>query len=154
MEKKIKMNNLIETKENKKMNLKIMIKDIIKEEVKKSLNEDNDTSYQEVYNSIDWKKVGDEILKTFKIRTKLKFELSGNYVNMTSDNIIKQCGIFSYAISDCRLEFFNKRLNTTKSSDNKFWATIQFKYPGNGMNIGTIWITQDDKIIIEKDNPR
>ncbi len=136
------------------MKLMEILKEKIKKEVSKSLTEDNDTSYQEVYNSIDWKKVGDEILKTFKIRTKLKFELRRNYVEMTSDNIIKQCGIFSYAISDCRLELFNKRLNTTKSSDNKFWATIHFKYPGNGMNIGTIWITQDDKIIIEKDNPR
>jgi len=136
------------------MNLKTIIKDIIKEEVSKSLTEDNDTSYQEVYNSIDWKKVGDEILKTFKIKTKLSFELNNRYVSMTSDNFIKQCGVFQYALGSCKLIFFNRELSLDSEKETKFWATISLDYPGNGLKIGQIWITRDDKIIIKKYDPR
>lgn len=135
------------------MKLQNIIRQIIKEEVSKSLNEDN-SKYQEVFDSINWNDVEKEILKVFKIKTKLSFELNGKYVSMTSDNFIKQCGVFQYALGSCKLEFFNRELNIDTDKENKFWGTISLDYPGNGLRIGTMWISQDNKIIIQKETPR
>jgi len=112
----------------------------------------------EVYDSINWDLVGKEILKKFHINTKLSFRLGGNagreYPVMESDNIIKQCGIFKYAIGECYLTFFNAQLNTDSSSKIKFWGTINFDYPGNGMRIGQIVIDNNGKITVDTDAPR
>ena len=137
---------------------KKLVKEYAKKLVgKKKLNE-SDTNWQEIYDSINWDAVGNEILKTFKIKTKLTFKFNPRQkdsgVEMISDNFISQCGIFKYAIDSCELEFFNRSLHNDPSSDVKFWATIHLSYPGNGMNIGTLWVKSDNTIIIKKDTPR
>lgn len=137
---------------------KKLIKEYAKKLVgKKKLNE-SDANWQEIYDSINWDAVGNEILKTFKIKTKLTFKFNPHRkktgVEMISDNLISQCGIFKYAIDSCGLGFFNRSLSNDQSDDFKFWATIYLNYPGNGMNIGTLWVKSDNTIIIKKDTPR
>ena len=120
--------------------------------LKTRLNESED-AYTTTFNQIDWNNVAAEILKIFKIKTTLRFEQNGRNVRMISDNIIKQCGIFQYAISRCNLTFFNNGLKPG-GTDSIFWAQINLSYPGNGMNIGTVWVTLDGKVIVKKDSPR
>jgi hypothetical protein len=107
----------------------------------------------EVFNSINWDKVGDEIKKTFDLNTTLTFKQDRKSVKMISDNLISQCGIFNRAISECYLTFFSNSLST-ETDKNKFWATIDLSYPGNGMSIGTVWVMNDDTIIVKTNSPR
>lgn len=119
---------------------------------KRKLNESGD-SYTAIFNQIDWNNVASEILKTFKIKTTLRFEQKGKNVRMISDNIVKQCGLFQNAISRCNLTFFSNSL-LPGDTDSIFWAQIDFSYPGNGMTIGTLRVTPEGKVIIDKNQPR
>jgi hypothetical protein len=110
--------------------------------------------YTDVFNSIDWNKVGDEIKRVLDINTTLEFTQRSKYVNMTSDNLINQCGIFNRAISKCYLTFFSNRLFMDNGEDYKFWAIINLSYPGNGMTIATVWVMDDNTIKVEVNEPR
>lgn len=116
------------------------------------ITEESD-KYTDIYNQIDWDNVASEILKTFKIKTRLSFKQKGKYVEMISDDVIKQCGIFQYAIGSCHISFFSNGL-LPDHAENMFWASISLTYPGNGLNIGTLWVGRDNKITIRKETPR
>jgi hypothetical protein len=109
--------------------------------------------YTDVFNSIDWNKVGDEIKRVLDINTTLEFTQRSKYVNMTSDNLISQCGIFNKAISKCYLTFFSNSL-FIDNEDHKFWATIDLSYPGNGMNIANVWVMNDNSVVVKVNDPR
>lgn len=113
--------------------------------------EATEDEYIETFNQIDWENVAAEILKAFKIKTTLKFRRKGKYVEMISDDIIKQCGIFQYALGTCHLTFLESLL---PAQENIFWGTIGLTYPGNGLSIGTIWVAPDGKITLRKAQPR
>jgi hypothetical protein len=130
-----------------------LLKRMIKEEVQRRvIKEQNE--YQDVYNSIDWDRVASEIVKTIGIKAKLEFKLNRKYVDMMSNNLIDQCGIFSKAIDRCNLIFFNSQLMTDPGNNFKFWGTISLSYPGNSMNIGTVSVMQDGSIIVKPLSPK
>lgn len=139
---------------------KQLVKEYAKKLQSKKLNEAEDATGESVFNSINWDMVSAEILSKFKIKTKLEFKLKSRghtyHVEMISDNLISQCGIFKYAISECFIAFFSNELFTSSDTDHKlkFWGTIHLDYPGNGMNIGSISIDQDNKIVCRIDTPR
>jgi hypothetical protein len=119
-------------------------------------------NYQNVFESINWEDVKGKILDTFDLRgiavLDIKMNRDDQYgVEMNSNNIVNSLGIFQLALGDCRLKFFNKSLSLPELIEDDeaiFWATIQFSYPGNGMNIGTLWVQKNGEIIITKAAPR
>lgn len=145
-----------------KMKLTLKEKKLVKEYAKKLVGkklvkESEDVTAESVFNSIDWPTVWANINKIFKTKAKIEFKLKSNgsshRVEMTSSNIISQCGIFKYAIGECRFKFFGSELSTN-TSKNKFRGTIDLEYPGNSMTIGHISISQDNKIDIKLANPK
>lgn len=112
-------------------------------------------NFQKVFESINWTNVAKEIVLATGIQTQLTFkQYREKYVEMVSENIIDQCGIFNRAIGECYLSFFSNGLNTDESAESKFWGVINLNYPGNGMAIATIWVKQNDEIVIKIDKPR
>lgn len=132
-----KLNKIVEAIVDKKMSTRRF-----------KMVEATEDEYTEIFNQIDWENVAAEILKAFKIKTTLKFRQKGKYVEMISDDIIKQCGIFQYALGTCHLTFFSNAL--LPAQENIFWGTINLTYPGNGLTIGTIWVAPDGKITLRK----
>jgi hypothetical protein len=131
--------------------LRIVESIVDKKLIRRQLTESKD-KFTDTFNQIDWNNVGLEILKAFKIKTSLDFKHKGKYVEMISDDISKQCGIFQYAIGECHLTFFSNSLKP--DNDTIFWASISLSYPGNGMSIGNIWVKSNGEVIIQKDTPR
>lgn len=130
-----------------------LLKRMIKEEVKRQvITEQNEL--QDVYNSIDWDRVASEIVKTTGIKAKLEFRFNRKYVDMMSNDLIDQCGIFSKAISRCHLIFFNSKLMADPNNNFKFWSTIALSYPGNAMDIATVAVMQNGSIIVKLLSPK
>jgi hypothetical protein len=129
------------------------LRQIIREEVKKQVVTEQ-TELQDVYNSIDWDRVASKIIEKTGIKATLEFKFKGKNVDMISNDLIDQCGIFSKAISRCNLIFFNSTLMGEPGNNFKFWSTIALSYPGNAMDIATIAIMQNGSIIVEPLSPR
>ncbi len=130
-----------------------LLKRLIREEVQRRVIKEQ-TELQDVYNSIDWDRVASEIVKTTGIKAKLQFRFNRKYVDMMSNDLIDQCGIFSKAIARCNLIFFNSQLMTDPGNNFKFWGTIALSYPGNSMNIGTVSVMQNGSIIVKPLSPK
>lgn len=113
---------------------------------------ENDGRYNEVYGSIDWGKVSEKICEGLGIDIGIEFVRKGDRVEMRSENIIDRCGIFGLALSSCYVSFFSNRLYD--EGDCKFWGNINLSYPGNGMNIGEIWVMLDGEIKMDMVDPR
>jgi len=115
---------------------------------------------QEIFDSIDWEAVGAAILNKVRIKTKLSFVAKpGNggkvRIEMKSDDIIDQCGIFKYAIASCFLNFFGAWILDPKEHQGViFQGTLNFTYPGNGMDIGYVSVYENGKIIVALNKPR
>ena len=121
--------------------------------IRKLINEEDDKT-TELFNSIDWKKVGKTILLKTGIKTQLSFRQSSNsqYVEMTSGNIADQCGIFNkLCFNDVYLTFFSNKLVV---AENYFWGIVNLSYYGNGQTVGTVWAYPNGKIVFKLSGPK
>lgn len=131
-------------------------KKLIKEYIKR-LTEDTNESYEDIFNKLPWSEVSKHISKQLKIPELVKLQYnfkSPSHVKITSPDLIKYCGIFSIPLGHCYVDFFNSSIITDPSKNIYFWGTIDLIYPGNGLQIATVWIDKNLKIIYKPSEPR